>query len=89
MRLRASYLHRLGDALSQLGNVALLNGDANESISARSYREGKWGRVTAIDLILGEGHCRDSYIADLARAIEEQKRAMPADVDDACRHHRG
>lgn len=89
MSLRASYLHRLGDALSQLGNVALLNGDANESISARSHREGKWGRVTAIDLILGEGHCRDSYIADLERAIEMQKRAMPADIDDACRLIRG
>ena len=36
------YLKRVGDALSQLGNVVLLNGDPNESISGRSYRQG-WG----------------------------------------------
>ena len=40
MELRPSRLVRAGDALSQLANVLLLNGDANESISGRAHRQG-------------------------------------------------
>jgi hypothetical protein len=64
------YLTRVFDATSQLLNVVLLNGDANESISGRSYREGWVTTADIIDTILfwDEDHCSCAYEADLARA---------------------
>jgi hypothetical protein len=59
--------HRIGDATSQWLNVFLFNGDPNESISGRSYREG-WRAKWWIDSALGFGHCRGAFVADLERA---------------------
>jgi hypothetical protein len=75
--LRPPYLHRVFDALSQLGNTVLLNGDANESISGRAHREGwqlenhGWRRVERIIdaiCIWESDHCYWAYANDIARA---------------------
>lgn len=76
---RPHYLIRLGDALSQLLNVALLNGDANESISGRSHREGWKTAERTIDTLLrplGPDHCRTAYLEDVARAREIVKESV-------------
>jgi len=61
-------LFRCGDALSQFFNVLLLNGDPNESISGRSYRQSWTTAAAMIDFLLGEYHCRDSFYNDVKRA---------------------
>ena len=71
MELRPPYLVRLGDALSQLANVLLLNGDANESISGRAHRQGWTTTERLIDAIFAPWelqHCRIAYLMDVARA---------------------
>ena len=64
------------DALSQLGNVSWpfwSNEDttANESISGRCFREGRWF-MYVIDTIFfwqqNPGHCERAYLSDLDRA---------------------
>lgn len=57
------YLVRIGNAISQLLNVALLNGHPNESISGRSYREG-WKIRKVIDFIFwfDPEHCLNSHL---------------------------
>ena len=68
------YVTRVGDATSQLMNVAVLFGDnANESISGRSHRmkdkskAWKWLNAT-VDYIFDENHCERAYVNDVARA---------------------
>lgn len=66
-------LIKIGDALSQLGNVSNLFWDhrdttPNESISGRSYRSGWKGMVRFIDFLLGQGHCERAHIKDIHRA---------------------
>ena len=73
-----NYLYRVGDATSQLANVAILFGDnPNESISSRSYRQREsfvWNAArVGIDLlfwIIEEEHCKSAYHRDLQRAAE-------------------
>ena len=71
------YLHRVGDALSQLANVAFLGGrNPNESVSGRCWRQNEhwfFGKLRiAIDgffrLFGQQAHCADAYRADLSRA---------------------
>lgn len=68
------YVTRVGDASSQLVNVALLWGDnANESVSGRSHRlkdkNRAWNWVNAtIDYVFDQDHCERAYINDVARA---------------------
>jgi hypothetical protein len=68
-----SRLIRAGDALSQLANVVLLNGEANESISGRSYREG-WRRTERfINFLFSpfeKNHCQNAFDNDVRRAEE-------------------
>ena len=70
--LRPSYFIRLLDSISQLANVLLFNGDANESISGRVYREGRNKTEWLINkLIFWEiNHCELAYLSDVARAKE-------------------
>jgi hypothetical protein len=70
INLRPPWLIRLLDSVSQILNVALLNGDANESISGRAYRENWATTVKIIDAVLffDPDHCRNAYLSDLARA---------------------
>jgi len=71
-----SRIGKIGDALSQLVNVALLprhrETTANESVSGRAYREG-WRVTRWIDTLFfwqrTPGHCERAYLADLERAI--------------------
>ena len=64
-------LVRAGDAVSQFCNVVFLNGEANESISGRCYREG-WKRaerfIDAIASPFESDHCKKSFDKDLERA---------------------
>ncbi len=79
-----SRLYKIGDALSQLVNVALLpmhqETTANESISGRAYRRG-WRRTEAVINWLfspwEQDHCRNAYEADRLRA-EMTLREQPA-----------
>ena len=67
---------KIGDALSQLVNVALLprhrETTANESVSGRAYREG-WRAARWIDAVFfwqrKPRHCERAYLSDLDRAI--------------------
>jgi len=70
INLRPPWLIRLLDSVSQILNVLLLNGDANESISGRAYRENWAVAVRIIDAVmfLEPDHCRNAYLSDLARA---------------------
>lgn len=70
-------LIKVGDALSQLVNVALLpqhtQTTANESISGRAHRLGWQRTARAIDWLFSwweDEHCRRSHEADLKRASE-------------------
>ena len=75
-----NYLTRLGDAASQLINVAIFMGkNPNESLSGRAYRERKtseyaygfwWYLHLLINCIFWwqGNHCKAAYMADLARA---------------------
>lgn len=70
LKLRASRLVRVFDAVSQFFNVLLLNGDPNESISGRAYREG-WGTAERVinAVCFWEGqHCMKAHRLDVARA---------------------
>ena len=69
INLRPVWIIRLLDSVSQFLNVFLLNGDANESISGRAYRE-NWKAEKFIDLLFffDPEHCRNAYLSDLARA---------------------
>ena len=70
IRLRPPWLHRVLDATSQWLNTVLLDGDPNESISGRSYRE-KWVKTEYIinTVFFWEtAHCYWAYINDLERA---------------------
>lgn len=70
------YLIRVGDALSQLVNVAVLLGEnPNESISGRAFRRQRyslpWRIVynTVNFLFFNQfNHCRHAYLQDLHRA---------------------
>lgn len=73
------YFLSVGDALSQLLNALLFNsGNANESISARCYRQRDcraWSAAkSVIDTVfrlLGEkDHCRKAWYRDVGRARE-------------------
>jgi len=78
-----NYVTRVGDATSQLINVAILFGDnANESVSGRSHRlkskskAWKWTNA-AIDFVFDENHCERAYLNDVARAAKTLNEAKP------------
>lgn len=72
-----SRLIKIGDALSQLANVAFLPNheqtNPNESISGRAYRMG-WKRtekfINALFYLWEKDHCKLAYEADVIRARE-------------------
>lgn len=70
-----NWLIRIGDALSQFANTALLNGDPNESISGRSYRQG-WCVMYFIDALFApfeSQHCKRAYLNDVKKARKLMK----------------
>lgn len=77
--MRTPWYIRVGDALSQLFNVLLLNGDANESISGRAFRSyvlehnPKWRfaytKINKLFSVVEENHCKGAFVADIQRAV--------------------
>lgn len=66
-----SRLIRIGDALSQLGNVIIFNGDPNYSISGEAYRRNRPVLRRVIDALMapfGAAHCRQAYLNDVQKA---------------------
>lgn len=70
------YVVRVGDATSQLVNVAVFFGDnANESVSGRSHRlkdkHKAWSWMNAsINFVFDDDHCERAYNNDVARAAK-------------------
>ena len=63
------YLIKIGDALSQLANVVLLNGNPNESLSGRAWRtQSKWYKVIDALFFFDKDHCQKSHENDIAYA---------------------
>ena len=77
------YVTRVGDATSQLVNVAILLGDnANESVSGRSHRlkdkSKAWAWLGAsINFVFDDEHCERAYNNDVARAAKTLSEAKP------------
>jgi hypothetical protein len=68
----ASYLIRVGDALSQLLNVLIFNGDSNHSISGDAYRLKRTRLMRFIDWLASpweDYHCQLAYEHDVQKAI--------------------
>jgi hypothetical protein len=67
--LRPNYLVRSIDSISQLLNVLIFNGNANDSISGRAYKE-SWKSEKFINFVFfwEPEHCKLAYYTDLARA---------------------
>ena len=70
INLRPAWFIRLLDSFSQVLNVLLLNGDANESVSGRAYRENWSAAAKILDSVFwfDPDHCSNAYLSDLARA---------------------
>lgn len=71
--MRTSRLIRIGDALSQLANVVLFNGDPNYSVSGESYRKKRLRLRAFIDWLMSpfeDDHCRKAYENDVRKARE-------------------
>ena len=71
-----NYVVRVGDATSQLVNVAVLFGDnANESVSGRSHRlkdkHKAWAWMnSSINFVFDDDHCERAYNNDVTRAAK-------------------
>lgn len=84
---QTSRLSRLGSALSQLANVLVCNGNPNETISSRAYRQGvlggnrKWNAYRKfVDALFfwQRDHCRVSHESDVEFAVELLKKEREA-----------
>lgn len=65
------YLIKVGDALSQLFNVVMLNGHPNESLSGRAWRsQSIWYKVIDILLWFDKDHCQTAFNNDVRYARE-------------------
>ena len=77
------YVVRVGDATSQLVNVAILLGDnANESVSGRSHRlkdkSKAWAWLGAsINFVFDDEHCERAYNNDVTRAAKTLSESKP------------
>ena len=70
-------IYRFLDTLSQILNVIFLNGDPNESISGRCWREQRMTAVKWINRLFWwqYQHCRSAYQTDLERSKQYLERA--------------
>lgn len=55
-----SYRSRVLEALSQLINVAVFNGESDEMLSSRAHRQ-QWQMEAWLDWWFGKGHCKEAY----------------------------
>lgn len=67
--MKEPILARLGDAISQVGNVVIFRGEQNHSISGDAYRYNR-PRVMALAnwLFRDPQHCRNAYLKDIWQA---------------------
>ena len=64
-------LIKVGDATSQMFNVALFNGHPNESMSGRAWRtQSKWHKVIDAIFFFDQNHCKVAFENDIAYAKE-------------------
>ena len=81
--MRSNYFIRIGDALSQLFNVILFNGDPNYSISGDSFRFDRKRIRRFVDKLFSlfeKDHCKTSYANDVRksyRMIQEHEKRFP------------
>jgi len=70
-----NYLYNIFSAWSQMMNVVFLNGNPNESISGRSYRESWTVSMAIINTIFfwQSNHCRGAHHKDVEWAKEFSK----------------
>ena len=71
-------LIRLGDAVSQLANVLIFNGDPNYSMSGDAYRYKRKRFEKFVNFIFSpfeKDHCRKAYENDVAKAYKLLKEA--------------
>lgn len=76
--------HRLIDATSQWFNVLLFNGEANYSISGDAHRLHRPRLRAFIDALMAPfeaDHCRNAYLADIARALRLLEQHNPRTPD--------
>lgn len=69
--MRVNRIIRIGDALSQLFNVIIFNGDSNYSISGDAYRLQRHSLRKFIDFIFSpfeKDHCKTAYLNDIKKA---------------------
>lgn len=65
------WLLKIGDAISQLLNVLVLNGSPNESLSGRAWRvKSKWYKIINLLLWFDKDHCKEAYVNDLIYSVE-------------------
>ena len=65
------YFIKIGDALSQVFNVIIFNGDPNYSISGDSYRLNRKHLRIFIDCLFSvfeQDHCKLAYYNDIEKA---------------------
>ena len=75
--MKRNYFIKVGDSLSQLLNTVILNGDSDESVSGRSFKNGvllgkkNWYYVMkSIDFLfflIEKDHCKKAFFSDLYR----------------------
>lgn len=68
-KVKESRLGRLGDAISQVLNVIIFNGNQNHSISGDAFRYGR-ARTLAVSnfLFRSDDHCRLAHLKDVWNA---------------------
>lgn len=61
-----NYVINIATCLSQLLNTVVFNGDPNETLSGRCWREQRWWAVKLIDTLFffQNEHCLHSHLAD-------------------------
>ena len=61
------YTIKIGNSLSQLLNVVILNGEPDECLSGRAYRTNTKWAIKLIDLVFfwDHNHCKSAYTNDL------------------------
>lgn len=68
-KMTESRLARLGDAISQVGNVLLFNGNPNHSISGDAYRYNRPHWMTLANWLFSDPeHCRKAHLKDVYMA---------------------
>ena len=69
------WFEKIGLLLSQALNALAFDGDPDESLSARAWRQQRVKWVARIYAVIGAGHCRAVHLKQMAR---EARRKTPS-----------